>query len=34
MIAVGVIEDREERGALAESLDLSEDDSAFEVGID
>lgn len=33
MMVVGVTDESEERGALAESLDFSEDERAFEVGI-
>ena len=32
-MAVGVTQESEESGALDESLDFNEDDSAFEVGI-
>jgi len=33
MMVVGVTDESEERGALADSLDFSEDERAFEVGI-
>ncbi len=33
MMVVGVTEESEERGALAESLDFSEDERAFDVGM-
>lgn len=32
-MAVGVTDDSDESGTLFESLDFSDDDSAFEVGI-